>query len=799
MPTIFKSCIAKRTRLQQQQQLLSQGFNGTNAEICGSSRVQSRKRNREIGFSKRDYEQGCDEVIDIDDYGIKKKKKKASRTFDGNGSSSMGRRLDQPIRIDDSDEEQDYENGSGCSSRSKVRLKKSIELDESSLDESEEEESDAEESDGEEEIGDIEFPKIATESNGYGSASSFKTGTHTYFVYSSDDSDSDDTIVVLDEEEDDDEDFQTFCKDHDRKLNDMNTCFYDQSTEDYEEEPSSSSESESENSENWDFLLNKRLHEHTSNTDTGLHQSTEHNEPSTSIQSESESSHGSDSLPSTEKSNQQPTKNMKEKKAITKRTDKKPTDCSSDTDTNGKTSEEHIANGVKHRERKIRRVPREEKGGSVDAILDSIVVNGDVHGKEGDDDDDNSVRVLPLRFRFDDSDDESSRETMIQTCNVENRDTDGSDGKNDADIKLTPSELCQRGEHEDIYLEEETGLRCRLCGAVILEIRYVIPKLATYAPDKSKRSHLSSEQQLCSSENLNYEASDWNPKSMQKSRGGCRSGSEDIERLKTIISPFVHVHKGHILESKLPGLKQSVVLLNPPPFQKHFIENLGSYSNTFEYECKVALLSVHPSLLLRCSLSEEEEKLTDKKELEKVRLRPDLGVKTRFVMELIRLSISLDEKVLIFSQYIQPLELLKDQIALSFDWDDGREIMMIQGKIHQKVRQTIINGFNDSNSEIKVLLASTKCCSEGIHLTGASRVVLLDVVWNPSVERQAISRAYRLGQKKMVYTYHLMTAGTTEEEKYDRQVEKGRLAELVFSSSAMVGDRKGGGGGGVWR
>ena len=163
-------------------------------------------------------------------------------------------------------------------------------------------------------------------------------------------------------------------------------------------------------------------------------------------------------------------------------------------------------------------------------------------------------------------------------------------------------------------------------------------------------------------------------------------------------------------------------------------------------------------------------------------------------MELIRLSISLNEKVLIFSQYIPPLELLKDQIALAFAWEDGSEIMMIEGKIHQKVRQTVINGFNDPNSKIKVLLASTKCCSEGIHLTGASRVVLLDVVWNPSVERQAISRAYRLGQKKMVYTYHLMAAGTTEEEKYDRQVAKGRLAELVFLAYTVSGDRKGGGG-----
>ncbi|KAI5654318.1 hypothetical protein M9H77_31505 [Catharanthus roseus] len=58
----------------------------------------------------------------------------------------------------------------------------------------------------------------------------------------------------------------------------------------------------------------------------------------------------------------------------------------------------------------------------------------------------------------------------------------------------------------------------------------------------------------------------------------------------------------------------------------------------------------------------------------------------------------------------------------------------------------------------------------------------------PSVERQAISRAYRLGQKKAVYTYHLIRSGTNEEDKYCRQVEKDRLSELVFSSLPKEND-----------
>lgn len=256
-----------------------------------------------------------------------------------------------------------------------------------------------------------------------------------------------------------------------------------------------------------------------------------------------------------------------------------------------------------------------------------------------------------------------------------------------------------------------------------------------------------------------------------------------IEKLKATIAPFVHVHKGSILQQSLPGLSESIVFLNPAPLQKQTIEQIDRAQNTFEFEHKEALVSIHPSLIQHCSLSGKEQNVIDKEELEKHVLNPEKGVKTRFIMELIRLSEAMNEKVLIFSQYVDPLGFIKDQLKSVFGWDEGRQVLQMQGKVDQKLRQGLINLFNDPKSEAKVLLASTKCCSEGINLVGASRVILLDVVWNPSVERQAISRAYRLGQKKMVYTYHLMTSGTTEGVKYSRQAEKDRLSELVFSTN----------------
>lgn len=258
---------------------------------------------------------------------------------------------------------------------------------------------------------------------------------------------------------------------------------------------------------------------------------------------------------------------------------------------------------------------------------------------------------------------------------------------------------------------------------------------------------------------------------------------DNAEEVRSILKPFVHIHSGNILNT-LPGLRECVIELDPPPHQKDIIdkmEHIGS-NVIFENEYKTSLASIHPSLVTYLNLSSEEETLLKRPLLEKQKLNPYIGVKTRFVMEVVRLCEALKEKVLIFSQYIQPLSMIKDQLIKLFNWSEGKEVLQMDGKIRTKYRQSSIDIFNDMESEARVLLASTKACCEGISLTGASRVVLLDVVWNPAVGRQAISRAYRIGQKKFVYTYNLMTSGTGERDKYDRQAKKDHLSKLVFST-----------------
>ncbi|KAE8679246.1 putative Actin-binding LIM protein 1 [Hibiscus syriacus] len=291
--------------------------------------------------------------------------------------------------------------------------------------------------------------------------------------------------------------------------------------------------------------------------------------------------------------------------------------------------------------------------------------------------------------------------------------------------------------------------------------------------------------------------------------------NEKLREVRAVIKPFVHVYKGTILQTALPGLKHSLVVLWPTDLQKkilhrveeilHRVEEIlqrareknpfkkrriKEKQNPLDLDRYVSLISIHPSLLKQLLIPLLDEKdsnevvssIVSMKELERIRLKPDEGVKTKFLMNLLKLSEALEEKVIVFSQYIGPLRLIMDQLQDNLKWKEGVEILFMHGQCDIKQRQCSINVFNDPKSKVRVLLASTKACSEGINLVGGSRLVLLDVTWNPSVERQAISRAYRLGQKKVVYIYHLISSWPMEASKYYRQAGKDRLSELLFSS-----------------
>jgi SNF2 family DNA or RNA helicase len=97
-----------------------------------------------------------------------------------------------------------------------------------------------------------------------------------------------------------------------------------------------------------------------------------------------------------------------------------------------------------------------------------------------------------------------------------------------------------------------------------------------------------------------------------------------------------------------------------------------------------------------------------------------------------------------------------------------------------KNRLQIVKDFNEKK-EIPVFLVSLKAGGTGLNLVGADTVIHYDMWWNPAVEAQATDRVNRIGQKRSVSSYKLITLNTIEEKIVEMQRRKKGLVKKVVS------------------
>ena len=149
--------------------------------------------------------------------------------------------------------------------------------------------------------------------------------------------------------------------------------------------------------------------------------------------------------------------------------------------------------------------------------------------------------------------------------------------------------------------------------------------------------------------------------------------------------------------------------------------------------------------------------------------------KMQVVKALLELWKDQGHKTLLFAQHRIMLDILekfiKSMSGISFRRMDGTTAI--------STRQGLVDEFNN-NPEAHVFLLTTKVGGLGVNLTGADRVIIYDPDWNPSTDVQARERAWRLGQKREVMIYRLMTAGTIEEKIYHRQLFKQFLINKIL-------------------
>jgi SWI/SNF-related matrix-associated actin-dependent regulator of chromatin subfamily A member 5 len=140
------------------------------------------------------------------------------------------------------------------------------------------------------------------------------------------------------------------------------------------------------------------------------------------------------------------------------------------------------------------------------------------------------------------------------------------------------------------------------------------------------------------------------------------------------------------------------------------------------------------------------------------------------------------KKILIFSGFTRMLDLVEELMLMISQYGSLFRSVRLDGSTGRARRNLGIRMFNDTKSDIRVMLISTRAGGLGINLATASDVVLLDQDWNPQITLQAEARAHRIGQKNPVTVYKLVSQGTVEEQMMGRIQKKLYLSAKVTES-----------------
>jgi superfamily II DNA or RNA helicase len=164
--------------------------------------------------------------------------------------------------------------------------------------------------------------------------------------------------------------------------------------------------------------------------------------------------------------------------------------------------------------------------------------------------------------------------------------------------------------------------------------------------------------------------------------------------------------------------------------------------------------------------------------MEGARFTDENSAKLEMFGELLEEAIDGGHRVLVFSQFVSMLALLKEKLAA-----DKMEFCYLDGATTS--RGAVVEKFQ-ANDKIPVFLISLKAGGVGLNLTGADTVIHFDPWWNPAVEDQATDRAHRIGQTRVVTSYKLITRGTVEEKILALQQRKRAVIKATLGGEESL-------------
>jgi len=252
-------------------------------------------------------------------------------------------------------------------------------------------------------------------------------------------------------------------------------------------------------------------------------------------------------------------------------------------------------------------------------------------------------------------------------------------------------------------------------------------------------------------------------------------GYKNLAELRKRLAPVLLRRTRASVMKELPPRTTEIVRIAPTAQQFDIHEGqrriIASIVNK-KFLTEMDLLRLQRALLI-CRMAANSTFLVNKES-------PGYSSKLERIEELLDdLAREDDRKTVLFSEWTTMLGLIEPRIE-----DRGMRYVRLDGSIPQKKRQQLVNAFQrDRDCR---LFVTTNAGATGLNLQSANTVINVDLPWNPAVLEQRISRAHRMGQRRPVHVYVLVTEGTIEEGLLKTLAVKHDLALAALDADSPV-------------
>lgn len=229
-------------------------------------------------------------------------------------------------------------------------------------------------------------------------------------------------------------------------------------------------------------------------------------------------------------------------------------------------------------------------------------------------------------------------------------------------------------------------------------------------------------------------------------------GYKNLDQLRETLKPILlRRTRGSVME-ELPERSTEIVRIRPTEEQQRMSDEYTARAAQIaakKFLTEMDLLRLQKFLLM-ARMSADSTLLVDKEE-------PGYSSKLERLGELLeQLASESDRKIVLFSEWTTMLGLIEPLLKKV-----GLDFVRLDGKVPQKKRQELVHRFQN-DPDCRVIIMSN-AGSTGLNLQSANTVINVDLPWNPAILEQRIARAHRMGQKRPVQVYLLVTEDTIEE------------------------------------